>query len=91
MADAKAIFVPLSDRPYCIGTAELAGFVGAPDIRALRRDFLSKGLHWDRRIGHYEYYFKDSVLAWMAENTDRWTEGTYLKEQLERKQRFAKK
>lgn len=91
MADAKAISVPLSERPYCIGTGELMGFVGAPDKRALRRDFLSKGLHWDRKIGKYEYYYKESILAWLDAHTEHWTEGTYLQDQLERKKRFMKK
>ena len=87
----KAIEVPLADRPYCIGKAELAGFVGCPDKRALDKDFLLKGLHWDYRIGMREYYLKETVLQWIAANSDRWTEGTYLRERLERKAKTCKK
>lgn len=94
----KAIAVPLSDRPYCIGKAELAGFLGVPDSRALERNFLSQGLHWDYRIRPddskgrgIEYYMKDSVLKWIADHSDRWTEGTYLRERLERKAKTCKK
>ena len=86
----KAIQVPLSDRPYCIGKAELMGFVGVPDGRALKKDFLDRGLHWDYRIENREYYLKESVIAWIKEHSDRWTEGTYMRERLERKQRCCK-
>lgn len=81
----KAIAVPLSERPYCIGKAELMGYLGCPDSRALERDYLSHGLHWDRRIQKREYYFKSSIAKWLDEHSDKWTEGTYMRERLERK------
>lgn len=93
----KAVVVPLSDRPYCIGKAELAGFVGAPDARALEKNFLSQGLHWDFRVRSgdgggrgIEYYMKENVLKWIAAHSDTWTEGTYLKEKLERRKRCCR-
>lgn len=87
----KAIVVPLSDRPYCIGKAELMGYLGCKDSRTLVADYLEKGLHWDYRIGMREYYMKASVMQWIVDHSDRWTEGTYLRERLERKAKTCKK
>lgn len=66
MAKAKIIPVPLSDRPFVIGNAELRGYLGVDDD-TLRKNFLDVGLHPVRRERKL-YYFKKDIEAFLRAN-----------------------
>lgn len=66
MAKGKKIVVPLSDRPFVIGNAELRGYLDV-DEDTLKRNYLDLGLHPVRRERKL-YYFKSDIEAFLRAN-----------------------
>lgn len=66
MAKSKKITVPLSDRPFCVGNAELAGYL-VVDEDTLKKNYLCKGLRpvmRERKL----YYFKSDIEKFLRKN-----------------------
>ena len=69
MAQLQAIHVPLSDREWVNGKAELMGFVGVSDKDTLRKYYLSPSdrpplLPW-RKMGAVEFFLKADIRAYI--------------------------
>lgn len=73
MAKVKAKVVPLSDRTFIIGDAELMGYVGVETSDALHRKFLDKGLKPTSVIGKTKYYQRTMVDKFILSNNE-WQE-----------------
>ncbi len=66
MARRKKIIVPLADRPFCVGNAELAGYL-VVDEETLKENYLRKGLKpvmRERKL----YYFKTDIEKFLRKN-----------------------
>ncbi len=66
MSKSKAKEVPLSDRPFCVGNAELAGYL-VVDEDTLKKNYLNKGLRpvmRERKL----YYFKSDIEKFLRKN-----------------------
>ena len=66
MAKGKSVIVPLADRPYCVGNAELAGYL-VVDRDTLKKNYLSKGLKPVIRENKL-YYFKHDIEQFLRDN-----------------------
>ncbi|MBR4564359.1 MAG: hypothetical protein IKO26_07905 [Paludibacteraceae bacterium] len=65
----KAIDVPLRDRTYIIGYAELMGYVGCKTPESLHAKFISKGLHPISTEG-INYWKKEVVDKWIEDHNE---------------------
>lgn len=66
MSKGKTVIVPLADRPYCVGNAELAGYL-VVDEDTLKKNYLRKGLKpvmRERKL----YYFKSDIEKFLRKN-----------------------
>ena len=61
MAKMEMKIVPLSDRTFIIGDAELMGYLGVYSTDTLHKNFLDKGLKPTSQIGRIKYYAKKKV------------------------------
>lgn len=66
----KAIEVPLSDRTFIIGDAELMGYVGVETTSALHKKFFEKGLRPSSIIGRTKYYSRTMVDKFILKNSE---------------------
>lgn len=66
MAKGKKIVVPLSERPFVIGNAELRGYLDVDEC-TLKRNYLDLGLRPVRRERKL-YYFKSDIEAFLRAN-----------------------
>lgn len=71
MAKSKKIVVPLADRPFVIGNAELRGYLDV-DEDTLKRNYLDVGLRPVRRERKL-YYFKTDIEAFLRANDQQQT------------------
>lgn len=66
-----AVEVPLSDRTYIIGDAELMGYVGVKTTEALKDKFLNKGLKPTSMIGRVKYYRRSTVDRFIVQHDEQ--------------------
>lgn len=69
MAQIKALQVPLSERPFCIGKAELMGYLGISSEATLNANYLNKGLR-AKVIGRQLYYYKKDIDRFLVEHNE---------------------
>ncbi len=69
MAQIKALLIPLSERPFCIGKAELMGYLGVKSEETLNENYLSKGLRC-KLIGRQQYFYKSDIDRFIAEHNE---------------------
>lgn len=66
-----AVEVPLSDRTYIIGDAELMGYVGVKTTEALKEKFLNRGLRPTSMIGRVKYYRRSTVDRFIVQHDEQ--------------------
>lgn len=66
-----AVEVPLSDRTYIIGDAELMGYVGVKTTDMLKQKFLNKGLKPTSMIGKTKYYRRSTVDRFIVQHDEQ--------------------
>lgn len=66
-----AVEVPLSDRTYIIGDAELMGYVGIKTTTVLKEKFLNKGLKPTSMIGKTKYYRRSTVDRFIVQHDEQ--------------------
>jgi len=69
MAQVKALQIPVSERPFVIGRAELMGYLGISSEVTLMMNFLSKGLR-PKVIGRQHYFYKKDIDRFLAEHDE---------------------
>ncbi len=62
--------VPLSDRTFIIGDAELMGYLGVKTTEALHRKFFHNGLKPSSVIGRTKYYRKAMVDRFIIQHNE---------------------
>jgi hypothetical protein len=67
----KAVEVPLSDRTFIIGDAELMGYVGVKTTAALKGKFLNRGLVPTSVIGKTKYYRRTMVDRFIVQHDEQ--------------------
>jgi len=72
MSKVKAKIVPLRDRSYIIGDAELMGYTGEETWDSLKKHYLSLGLR-PRMRGRKKLYLRAEVDRFI-EDHDEWQE-----------------
>lgn len=67
----KSRDIPLNDRTFIIGDAELMGYVGVKTSEALKAKFLNKGLTPTSVIGKTKYYRRSTVDRFIVQHDEQ--------------------
>jgi len=65
--------VPVNERTFIIGDAELMGYVGCETTAALQKKFLDRGLRPSSQIGKTKYY-RRTMVDQFIEDHNEWQE-----------------
>ena len=65
--------VPINERTFIIGDAELMGYVGCETTAALKKKFLDRGLRPSSQIGKTKYY-RRTMVDQFIEDHNEWQE-----------------
>ena len=65
--------VPVNERTFIIGDAELMGYVGCERTAALQNKFLERGLRPSSQIGKTKYY-RRTMVDQFIEDHNEWQE-----------------
>lgn len=67
----KSVDIPLSDRTFIIGDAELMGYVGVKTSEALKAKFFNRGLVPTSVIGKTKYYRRAMVDRFIVQHDEQ--------------------